>query len=44
VSIKPKGKVDRRKEFMDLFGLWTEDDLEELSRAVQDLEEIDREE
>jgi hypothetical protein len=29
---------------MDLFGLWTEDDLEELSRAVQDLEEIDREE
>ena len=44
LGLKPKKEVDHRMEFMDLFGVWTEEDLEEFSRAVQDFEEIDEEE
>lgn len=33
--------MDHRKEFMDLFGVWTEENMAEFSRAVQDFEEID---
>jgi len=44
LGLKSKREVDDRKEFMDLFGVWTEDDLEEFSRAVQDFEEIDERE
>jgi len=36
--------VDDRKEFMDLFGVWDEKDLEEFSRAIQDFGEIDERE
>lgn len=41
LGLKSKKEVDSKKEFMDLFGVWTEEDLEEFSRAVQDFEEID---
>ena len=41
LGLKSKKEVDHRMEFMDLFGVWTEEDLEEFSRAVQDFEEID---
>ena len=44
LGLNPKKEVDHRMEFMDLFGVWTEKDLEEFSRAVQDFEEIDEEE
>jgi len=40
LGLKSK-EVDDRKEFMDLFGVWGERDLEQFSRAVQDFEEID---
>ena len=41
LGLKSKKEVDNKIEFMDLFGVWTEKDLEEFSRAVQDFEEID---
>ena len=44
LGIKAKKPVDDRQEFMDLFGVWTKDDLEEFSRAVKDFEEIDERE
>ena len=44
LGLKSKKEVDDRKEFMDLFGVWTEDDLTEFSRAVEDFGEIDERE
>jgi hypothetical protein len=33
-----ENKKDNRDEFIDLFGLWTEDDEKGFSEAIQDLE------
>ncbi len=44
LGLTARKEVDNRKEFMDLFGVWTKEDMEEFSRAVQDFEEIDEEE
>ncbi|MGB9005802.1 MAG: hypothetical protein WCB96_08770 [Candidatus Aminicenantales bacterium] len=35
-------KKDNRVEFLDLFGIWTEEDERSFSRAIRDLETIDR--
>jgi hypothetical protein len=35
-----KDRVDHRDEFLDLFGVWTEEDEKEFQEAVRDLEAI----
>ncbi|MFQ6109002.1 MAG: hypothetical protein ACE5L7_05565 [Candidatus Aminicenantales bacterium] len=35
-----KEKQDNRKEFMDLFGIWTEEDEKNFFKAIKDLEQI----
>jgi len=36
-----KDKPDHRDEFIDLFGIWTEDDEQEFLRAAKDLETVE---
>jgi hypothetical protein len=36
-----KEKPDHREEFLDLFGLWTEDDEKEFRDALRDFEAVD---
>jgi len=36
-----KDKSDHRDEFIDLFGIWTEDDEQGFLRAVKDLETVE---
>jgi disulfide oxidoreductase YuzD len=33
-------KKDNRNEFIDLFGIWTEDDEKSFAEAIKDLEEV----
>jgi hypothetical protein len=35
-----KGKNDHRDEFLDLFGVWTEDDEKQFLESVKDLEAV----
>ncbi len=35
-----KDKNDNREEFLDIFGIWTEDDEKDLFDAIKDLERI----
>ena len=35
-----KGKYDNREEFLDLFGIWTEDEERSFFEAIKDLEQI----
>ena len=35
-----KDKKDRREEFLDLFGIWTEADERQFEEAVRDLEAV----
>jgi len=35
-----KDKNDHRDEFLDLFGVWTEDDEEQFLESVKDLEAV----
>jgi valyl-tRNA synthetase len=35
-----KDRIDHREEFLDLFGVWTEEDEKQFLEAVQDLETI----
>jgi hypothetical protein len=35
-----KGKNDRREEFLDLFGIWTEADERQFEESVRDLETV----
>ncbi len=34
---------DRRKEFADLFGIWSKDDMKEFEKHTKDFEKIDNE-
>jgi hypothetical protein len=36
-----KDKPDHRDDFLDVFGVWTEDDEQEFLRAVKDLEAVE---
>jgi len=36
-----KDRRDHRDEFLDLFGVWTEDDEQEFLRAVKDQETVE---
>jgi hypothetical protein len=38
-----KDKKDHRDEFVDLFGVWTEDDEKQFSETIKDLEAISSE-
>jgi len=35
-----KDKKDHRDEFLDLFGVWTEDDEKQFLKAIEDLETV----
>jgi hypothetical protein len=35
-----KGKYDNQEEFLDLFGIWTEEDEKHFFEAIKDLEQI----
>jgi len=35
-----KTKPDNREEFLDLFGVWTEDEGKQFSEAIKDLETV----
>lgn len=35
-----KNKQDNREEFLDLFGVWTEDDGKQFFKAIKDLETV----
>lgn len=35
-----KNKQDNREEFLDLFGIWTEDDEKSFFEAIKDLEHV----
>jgi hypothetical protein len=35
-----KNKQDNREEFLDLFGVWTEDDGKQFFEAIKDLETV----
>jgi len=35
-----KDRHDNREEFLDLFGIWTEEDEKRLFEAIKDLEQI----
>lgn len=35
-----KTKTDNREEFLDLFGIWTEDEGKQFSKAIKDLETV----
>ncbi len=35
-----KDRPDHRDEFLDLFGVWTEDDERQFLEAIQDLEKV----
>jgi len=35
-----KDRIDHRDEFLDLFGVWTEEDEKQFLEAVQDLETV----
>ncbi len=39
-----KDKKDHREEFLDLFGLWTEEDEKQFEESVRDLETVRAEE
>lgn len=35
-----KNKKDNREEFLDLFGIWTEEDGKQFFKAIKDLESV----
>jgi hypothetical protein len=35
-----KNKQDNREEYLDLFGIWTEDDEKSFFEAIKDLEQV----
>jgi hypothetical protein len=35
-----KGKYDNREEFLDLFGIWTEEDKKHFFEAIKGMEQI----
>ena len=41
LGLVPQDVRDRREEFMDLFGSWTDEDAREFKEAVKDFERID---
>jgi len=43
LGFKPECESDRRKDFLDLFGVWTESDVLEFENAVKDFETISSE-
>ena len=43
LGVKPKNPEDRKKDFLDLFGIWSEKDAEEFDQSIKDFERIDPE-
>lgn len=43
LGIKPKKGLDRKEEFMDLFGSWSASDARAFMRGVKDFDKIDAE-
>ncbi len=41
LGINQGKETDHRKDFLDVFGAWSEEDLKEFNRAAIDLEKID---
>ena len=43
LGLSPKKDGEREKDFLDLFGSWSEEEVKEFNRQVGDFEKIDRE-
>ena len=43
LGLKPTKEEDRRNEFMDLFGIWNQEDARAFNHSIEDLEKIDPE-
>ena len=41
LGMKPVLTEDRKQEFLDLFGIWSDKDLQELNSNVDDLSQVD---
>lgn len=41
VGLKEPAPRDRRKQFLDLFGIWTKEDAEEFNKNVRDIRKVD---
>ena len=42
-SVNANVESDRKKEFMDLFGVWTKNDEKQFNKHMSDFEKIDKE-
>jgi len=43
LGIRPKNENDHKKDFLDLFGVWTETDASEFTKALEDFDKINSE-
>lgn len=43
LGLQPKKETDHTKDFQDLCGIWTDEDLEEFESSTADLDRIDPE-
>jgi hypothetical protein len=43
LGLSPRKGEDRGKDFLDLFGVWSDKEAGEFNRQISDLEKIDRE-
>lgn len=41
LGLTPAPQSDRREDFLDLFGSWSDEDYEEFEIATRDFEEVD---
>lgn len=41
LGVEPSPKDDHQKDFMDLFGVWSEAEAKEFARSAQDFEKIE---
>ncbi len=43
LGLKPKGKDNRKKDFLDIFGVWSDEEACEFDRTTKEFEKIDPE-
>jgi hypothetical protein len=41
LGLSPKQGEERKKDFLDLFGVWSEQDAREFNKRISDFEKID---
>ena len=43
LGLSPRNDTDRGKDFLDLFGVWSDKEVKEFNKQAGDFEKIDRE-